>query len=189
MTSIEVFLRANTDASVPERAEIVLMRVAFETLLNASHKTSDLLKRFSDHFKAELPVPPIWHAGKYTEVVWRTRWPKQTERPLDAWVQDFCAARNSAAHGSIGAKGATIWASPHHLLFSSWLFPLTVRGVLASAGKYTFSAEDIALRAGFEAFFAHDIFAPCKKDEPELFWSKIERSLLFPVWAKRLYPK
>ena len=74
-----------------------------------------------------------------------------------------------------------------HLLFASWLFPLVVKGVLASAGLYRLTEDDLALRRGFEAFLAHDVLARAEVDKPELRWSKVERSLLFPVWAKTIY--
>lgn len=186
-SAISVFLAANTDApEVPQRAEIVLLRIAFETLLDATHHTANLVQRFSEHFKNELPSPPVWHSGKFTEDVWRARWPK-VARPLDAWVNDFCDTRNSAAHGPRGSNEAPVWPPHVHLLFASWLFPLVVKGVLASAGLYRLTEDDLALRRGFEAFLAHDVLARAEVDKPELRWSKVERSLLFPVWAKTIY--
>lgn len=188
-TAIDVFVRGNTDApDIPERTEIVLLRNAFETLLNSTHQTDNLVRRFADHFRSELPAISIWHAGQLDEGVWRKRWPKNNiSRPLDAWVNDFCDARNSAAHGSRNGHEAPVWHIHNHLLFASWLFPLIVKGLLASAGLYHLTDEDIVLRCGFEVFFAHDVLACLDKSNPEINWTRVERELLFPIFAKTIF--
>ncbi|WP_143860950.1 hypothetical protein [Nitrosovibrio sp. Nv4] len=190
--AIDVFVRANTDApDMPERTEIVLLRIAFETLLNSTHQTDDLVRCFADHFRREVPSTPVWHAGQFNEKIWRKRWldkgKRNITRPLDAWVNDFCGARNAAAHGSRGHHDLPVWQIQNHLLFASWLFPLMVKGCLASAGLYHLTDEDVALRGGFEAFFAHDVVASFDENNPELMWTKVERELLFQVFAKTVF--
>lgn len=186
--AIDVFLRANTDSStMQERSELVLMRVAFETLLNSSHDTPGLRRCFRKHFQAELPVNPAWAIGSLNEAQWRARWPKNVERPLDAWVQDFSAARNAAAHGPHGESEPSVWQRHNHLLFSSWLFPLMVKKMLADEGVYELQEEDLVARRGFEAFFAHDLLAFADEDERDLWWNRVECKLLLPVYANRIY--
>ena len=81
--AIDSFLRANTDApSMRERSEMVLMRVAFETLLDSTHETSDLRRCFREHFQADLPSTPIWATGSFNEAQWRARWTRHVERPF-----------------------------------------------------------------------------------------------------------
>ncbi|MEB0222897.1 hypothetical protein [Pseudomonas sp. 10S4] len=186
--AIDVFLRANTDSStMQERSELVLMRVAFETLLNSSHDTPGLRRCFRKHFQAELPIKPSWAIGSLNEAQWRARWPKYVERPLDAWVQDFSAARNAAAHGPHGESESSVWQRHNHLLFSSWLFPLMVKKMLSDEGLYELQEEDVVARRGFEAFFAYDLLAYADEEERDLWWNRVERELLLPVFANRIF--
>jgi hypothetical protein len=184
--AIAAFLRANTDASTMlPHAELVLMRSAFETLLGASHRANDLRRKFSEHFTGDLPNPPVWGNGIYTEACWQERWPQST-RPLDAWVRDLCDARNSAAHGVRTNGQPPIWQSHNHLLFSSWLFPLMVKKVLVDAGLYQLSDEDAAARKGCEAFLAHDLLSPIDEDSDERWWNRIDSEISYSLFADAL---
>jgi hypothetical protein len=164
--SVVMFNRANTDASeVPDHAEMVMLRAAFETLLNTSHETSDLVAKINTHFATALAAP-IWSNGTFIKEIWLARWTntkqRKIKRPLDAWIHDFCNARNNSAHGSAsGSKyPPSIWSIRNHLMFASWLFPLMVKGVVAEHGVYTLSDEDKDCRSDFEQFFAEDISKP-----------------------------
>lgn len=187
--AIDVFLLANTDSpAMQERAEMVLMRVAFETLLDATHRTSDLRARFAVHFENELPAPPKWGNGVLTEERWRQRWPNDDiARPLDAWVEDFCDARNSAAHGPRGAREPSLWQRHNHLLFGSWLFPLMIKKALADEGLYQLSDEDKAARQGCESFLAHDLLSRPSEDANECWWNRVEGDILLPLLADALF--
>ncbi len=186
--AIQFYLLANSDSqNFRPASEIVYLRSAFETVLGASHETSSLREKFEDHFRSVLPTA-AWADGELTENVWRSRHPKNVKRPLDAWVQDFCAARNSSAHGTTGAQkhGPTIWHIHNHLMFGSWLFPLVVKGVLAARGEYTLSNRDKDLRLGFEAFFARDILKQVSFQKT--YWNEIEDDLELADLARRMYP-
>lgn len=182
--AIDLFVKANTDsAAMPERTEVVLVRAAFETLLQATHEASDLRQRLSAHFAAELPAA-VWSKGELSEAIWRARWPKHVNRPVDAWIQDFCASRNAAAHGPSAAHAPTVWPSRNHLMFVCLLLPLMVKKTLADVGVYSLSDTDRAVRAGFEAFFAHDVLSRREPNVPELWWTWVERKLLFDLrWS------
>lgn len=184
--AIAKFLLANTDSpAMPAHAELVLMRSAFEALLDASYLASDLRTKFTEHFVNELPNPPEWGTGVFTEANWRARWPRNT-RPLDAWVQDFCDARNSAAHGASTNGQSSIWQSQNHLLFSSWLFPLMVKKILADAGFYQLSDEDLAARRGCEAFLAHDLLSRIHEDSDDRWWNRVESEISNSLFADAL---
>lgn len=184
--AIALFLRANTDAiEVPVSAEIVMLRAAFESLLDATHKTPSLRAAINTHFSHDLSDPK-WASGDLNEAAWRARWPKNVERPLDAWIQDFCAARNANAHGPRAEQTETVWSVHEHMLFGSWLFPLVVKGVLATQGVYEMSWLDRHFRREFERFFAHRLFASAKRGE--INWTGVERDLRFDDIARRMYP-
>lgn len=180
------FLRANTDApSMDERSELILMRVAIDTVLNVSHDKSAFRRAINENLD-ELPNPPIWHKGSLDEIWWRAHWDKNVNRPLDAWVHDFCAARNAAAHGPASGEKGSIWPRHNHLIFSAWLLPLIVKKLLVQAALYEFSAEDKVARAGFEVFLAHDLLASTNKDENNVWWQIAESTLFLPLFAERL---
>lgn len=185
--AIVSFLRANTDAaSMDERSEVILMRIAIDTLLNVPHDKAAFRRAINEHFD-ELPNPPIWHKGNLDESWWREHWDKNVNRPLDAWVHDFCAARNAAAHGPANGEKGSIWPRLNHLIFSAWLLPLIVKNLLVQAGLYEFSAKDKIARAGFEVFLAHDLLAATDEDENKVWWQVAESALFLPLFAERLY--
>lgn len=186
--AIGVFLNANTDSpAVLERTEVVLTRIAFETLLETNHETAELRKSFAAHFRGEVPTDVEWGSGQLNERTWRDRWSANVARPLDAWVQDFCSSRNAAAHGPKAAHMPPVWSTHNHLLFASALFPRMVKKVLADAGLYSLSAEDRAWRKGFEAFFAHDISGRVDPQKPECWWSKVEGEMLGDIWLDEVF--
>ena len=187
--AIDAYVLANTDSpTMRERSEMVLLRVAFETLLDSTHATSDLREKFSSHFSGELPVPAKWQNGALDEACWRARWPTNVTRPMDAWVQDFCAARNSAAHGPRGAKAPVVWEPRNHLLFGSWLFPLMVKKLLHDEGLYQFRETEKCERSKCEAFLAHDLLSPVSDDRRELWWSKVDREISWDANWKQVFP-
>lgn len=180
------FLRANTDASsIDERSELILMRVAIDTLLDVPHDKAAFRRAINEHFD-ELPNPPIWHKGSLDEQWWCKHWDKHVNRPLDAWVHDFCAARNAAAHGPANSEKGSIWPRHNHLMFSAWLLPLIVKKLLAQAGLYELTAKDKVARAGFEVFLAHDLLTFTDKDENKVWWQIAESELYLPLFAERL---
>lgn len=184
--AIVAFLRANTDApSMDERSELILMRVAMDTLLGVPHDKAAFRRAVNEHFD-ELPSPPIWHKGHLDESWWRKHWDSNVSRPLDAWVHDFSAARNAAAHGPINGQKGSTWPRHNHLIFSTWLLPLIVKKLLALAGFYEFTAEDKVARAGFEIFLAHDLLAFTDNDENKVWWQIAESELFLPLFAEWL---
>jgi hypothetical protein len=173
-SAISVFVRANTDApGFPAQSELTLMRVACETLLESGYKTECVQDAFNKHFELDLPVPAEWGVGALTETTWRRCYPKWVSRPIDAWVQDFCASRNRGAHGKDpNAKHPEpVWSVENHLLFISWLFPLMVKKELADVGLYELSDYDKDFRSSIEQFFAHNIFA--RNDANKLAWCEV----------------
>jgi hypothetical protein len=174
LDAIGLFNQANTDASeVPESVELVLMRCAFESLLQCGFKAPQLRLAVNHHFASDFDLP-AWHPGKLSEAVWRNRWTKDVGRPIDAWVQDFCHSRNDSAHGSAKkfATAPAIWSTHNHLLFSSWLFPFMVKGVLAEHGLYTLNDFDKDCRKHCEKFLSEDILAPVEPDG--IYWNRID---------------
>lgn len=170
LDSVTLFNRANTDSNeVPPSAEIVLLRAALETLLGASHKTSDLKAKLVELIAPHLGAPE-WHDKLIPPKVWRDRWSKET-RPFTAWVEDFCHGRNESAHGNSGTKRlpAPVWSLWNHLLFTSWFMSRCVKVVLARESLYTLTQDDKDELKNIEMFFTYDITAPSK--EGQIYWN------------------
>lgn len=161
------------------------MRVAIDTLLAVPHDKPAFRKAINEHFD-ELPSPPIWYKGNLDERWWCNHWDSNVSRPLDAWVHDFSAARNAAAHGPGTGQKGSIWPRHNHLIFSAWLLPLIVKKLLVQAGLYEFSSEDKVAREGFEVFLAHDLLAFTGKDENKVWWQIAESELFLPLFAEQL---
>lgn len=149
--SINEFNAANTDAQgIPTYAELVMMKSAWEWLLQIAHKASDFQKALSSLVGAPADAFP---SGPLTPK-WRSRWPS-SERLLDAWGREFCAERGKAAHGR-GSSGPSVLPEQSHLLFSALLFPLAVQKVLANAGLLTLSPQVTWKLAHIDGFLSED---------------------------------
>ena len=187
-SAIAVFVRANTDApGFPMQSELVLTRVAYETLLGSGHTAKGVQAAFNEHFASELPTPCVWNSGPLTEFIWRSTYPEFVNRPLDAWALDFCAARNRGSHGKNPTKNwpDPVWSVQNHLLFASWLFPLVVKKVLADVGLYALSDLDKESRAGIEEFFAYDVLAV--NDAGQLAWCEVEDKIRMRDFGRAIY--
>lgn len=185
--SIAIFLLANTDdPAMNERSEVVLTRIAFDLLLGSKHTVEDFMKRLLTHFEGDLPSPPLWSKGPFTEDVWRDRWYKpekpnkpgnKVSRPLEAWALDFAGARNDAAHGSKAAYRPPVWTNKYHLLYASWLFPLMVKKLLEGAGSYQMTDQDKLWRRHCERFIGPDLLQHTDESKRDFWWAKIERTI------------
>ena len=159
--AVSLFNRANTDVSeMPDGAELVLLRAAYETLLKSGHNKEELKQKFIDHFSEGL-VSASWDAGSFTKANWENRWSctAVVQTPLQMWIDDFCAARNASAHGTTSARkyDPPIWSIHNHLMFASWLFPFMLKKILEVADVYQLSEDERESRAHLEHFFAYDI--------------------------------
>jgi hypothetical protein len=172
LDAITLFNRANTDANeVPPSAEIVFMRAALETLLGASHKTSDLKAKLLNLMSTRLGKLE-WHDVHISPKTWQDRWRDET-RPFSAWVQDFCHWRNEGAHGKSGSKKYPdpVWSLWNHLLFMSWFMSRIVKVLLADEGLYTLTQDDKEELENIELFFTFDIL---RRDEREqIYWHAV----------------
>ncbi|PIF20010.1 MULTISPECIES: hypothetical protein [unclassified Acidovorax] len=172
LDAITLFNKANTDSNdVPPSAEIVFMRAALETLLGASHKTSDLKAKLVKLLAPHLG-PVKWHNVHIEPSRWQGRW-KSELRPFSAWIEDFCHWRNEGAHGKTESQKHPdpVWSLWNHLLFTSWLMGRIVKVVLANEGLYTLTSCDKDELQNVELFFAYDITA--RDAEGHMYWQVV----------------
>lgn len=155
-----------------------LIGCSFTSVAHRAGRPATLILRSS--LLPQLPAPLS------TNRRGREHWDKHVNRPVDAWVHDFCAARNAAAHGPSGGEKGNIWPRHNHLIFSAWLLPLIVKKLLAQAAIYKLSAEDKVARAGFEVFLAHDLLAVTEEEGTNVWWQIAESELFQPLLAEQL---
>jgi hypothetical protein len=172
--AVTMFIRANTDANeVPESAEIVFMRAALETLVDATHQTADLKQKLMALMAPHLG-PAEWHDVHIAPEKWQERWKKyKPTRPFEAWIDDFCHWRNEGAHGTGGPKThePAVWSLGNHLMFTSWFTSRIVKCILAAEGLYTMTEEDKDELCNTELFFTYDILA--QDDNNQLYWHAV----------------
>lgn len=163
MVAVTMYIRANSDANeVPETAEVIFMRAALETLVNADHTAKDLKAKLGALMAPRLG-PVVWHEADISPLTWQERWTDKKgvlpDRPFSAWMDDFCHWRNEGAHGKGGGKiyDEPVWSLKNHMMFVSWFMSSIVKCFLAAEGFYTLTEEDRDALANTEMFFAYDI--------------------------------
>ena len=175
--AIAVYNRANSDADgTSDEVDLVLLRVALETLTRSTHFADDLQKRVAN--LTGMKGRGSWNSGPFNEKVWKAAWPKSL-RPFDAWLADFCSARNASAHGNSShakSRKSQVWSNRNHLMFASWLVPLLVKKALARSGLYRLTEEDEDFLSGFELFLTEDV--SFWDEEHGLKWNELEQSFI-----------
>lgn len=151
--AVAEYNRANTDsADIPIHVEMVMMKSAFELLLNIGPGAKPFEQALTKVMDS-LPESPEVVDGPL-----RTRWfsafPRST-RLFQAWAREFCARRGAAAHGAAG-KDHFVWSEEAHLAFASLLFPLLLKKLAADEGRYRISLDDLDRLGRLDEYIAHE---------------------------------
>lgn len=167
------FCCANTDSNdVPEHVEVVMVKSAFEWLLQIGEKANDFSKALLGIID-DINSPPI--SGPLSEN-WKTRRPNAC-RPLDAWAREFCDIRGASAHGKQRPGDRFVWQPHVHLAFSSIIFPLVFKKLLAKEGLYDMVGYDQACLQGIEQYLMHNPFDFDHEIEIIHPWSEIDNRI------------
>lgn len=179
------FNSANTDSSdVPEHVEIVMVKSAFEWLLNIDQNAMTFVRALESLLPAS--DSEAIESGPLAEA-WRTRF-RNAPRPLSAWAQEFCDIRGAAAHGKDRKAPRFVWKAHTHLAFASVLFPLLVKKQLADSGNWTMSAFDAEKLRRIDSYLIHDPFTHdhLASDDSNP-WSELDMQTRFAVNAHKFY--
>lgn len=154
--AIVEFNAANTDSpDIPLHTEIVLVKSAFDWLLNVDHRAESfvraLLKWFPLREMASVPTGPL-------TPLWLDSRPKHGL--LEAWAREFCRLRNSSAHGGARKGAPFVWSKEAHLAFTSVLFPLLVKKSLEDKNLYSLDDNDQERLAVIDSYL---VFDPMKR--------------------------
>jgi hypothetical protein len=176
---------ANTDSpDVPEHVEVVMMKSAFEWLLQISEKANEFVEALS---RCLHDIPPIESLEGPLKQEWQNARSKAA-RPLEAWAREFCDVRGASAHGKPRKAARFVWPAHIHLAFASLLFPLVFKKVAAQEGLPTLAPYDVERLKRIDAFLLHDPFqfdwlaAAHPGDHP---WAKID----LQAFSASLIPK
>jgi hypothetical protein len=163
------FNNANTDSgSIQEHVEVVMIKSAFEWLLEIGQNQKEFVKALDGllpAFDSEAEGP--------LEEKWRTRWQHAT-RPVYAWAQEFCALRGSAAHGKQRGTEGFVLPYHSHLAFAAMFFPLIFKKVLAEKGLFEFADADTEKLRLIDVYVLYDPFDHDFMSSKEHPWSELD---------------
>jgi hypothetical protein len=187
--AIGEFNAANTDSDdIPDYVEMVMVKSAFESLLEIDQKADSLVNALDSLLSPVLAPPPPFEASAMGER-WRKRW-ERAQRPLEAWARDFCVVRNIGAHGSRDGPTPYVWPERTHLAFASIFLPLLVKKRLAADSLLTLDETDHEHLQHIEQLLLVDPYSPESlrlMDENAHPWAEIHYEMLFDMFARRLH--
>jgi hypothetical protein len=162
------FNAANTDSSdVPVHVEVVMMKSAFDWLLQIDHHASNFINAIVGHM---VPSGPVARPSGPLIDVWLAK--PRAGGVIEAWAREFCVLRNLSAHG--GNKGPKlVWSREAHLVFASVLFPLLLKKILADHGWYTLPAREKLRLSILNKFLAHDPMKPRRSGLDKHPWNEL----------------
>jgi hypothetical protein len=151
-TALPFVQLANTDDdAMTEHAEAILMGSAFEQLLNGDASSYKLARKFSvllnDAGKVTVaeaqktrPNIQIENDAKHPE--------RATAQPKwwvhRKWMEELYDLRSKVVHKGDHATRKWGWSMGEHLLMAAFVFPLTVKLLLAAEGHYVLTESDQA---------------------------------------------
>jgi hypothetical protein len=183
-TALPFVQLANTDDELmDEDAEPILMGSAFEQLLNGDGSAYKLGRKFGQLLK-DCGGVTVDDARKNRPDIQIDNDPKYPERAKAQptwwvhrkWVEELYDLRSKVVHEGGGGGGSRKWgwSASEHLVMAAFVFPLTVKALLAAEGHYTLTEADKARCAAIDRLLAatnwgHD--DPTTSDGPT--WHKI----------------
>lgn len=149
--AIVEFNAANTDSpDVPGHVEAVMMKSAFDWLLQVDYKAKNFIKAVVRHL---VPPGPVVHPVGPLTPQWLRRRP--AGGVIEAWAEEFCNLRNMSAHG--GSHGPKlVWSRDAHLVFATVLFPLLLKKIIAGRGSYRMTGADKLELSLLDQYLAYD---------------------------------
>lgn len=176
--AIVEFNGANSDSgTIPEHVEVVMIKSAFEWLLEIGQKQWD----FVNALKEFLPARECNTTGPLYER-WMSRWPKAS-RPIDAWALEFCALRGNAAHGKERGSEGFVLPYRSHLAFASILFPLILKKVLAKKNLFELDIVATEKLRLMDAYVMHDPFDYDFVKARVHPWSELDAEAMWAKWV------
>lgn len=173
--SIELFLMAQSEAAdMDARTSILLNAMAFEKLLVPDqHQTANDLGRILSELWDETPkrlqrrlsetrVKPDSSKYQAEQLSWRVS---------RKWIKELYESRNSFVHSGLRSELSSNWEAEHHRVIAAFVFPLTVKRLLADRDLYKMTDNDQADRNSLDELLAWDW---------DLSWEKQ------PGWARIL---
>lgn len=164
--------------------EWVLLCSAFEHILEADSKATNVACRFAKHF-----TPSDELLGKNA-----TRFSDQQGKDDKSvryeWMREFYRIRGNFAHGQSDIRQPTTWNPIEHLLLATIAFPLLVKSLLNKACKYNLNEDDQAHINVFEKFAdTHNFLRPPtdQKNSLDSHWKRLVNERSSKMAMKRAF--
>lgn len=181
--AISCFNQANTDSeAVRFQVEWVLLCSAFEHILGAKSKYSDVARKFADAMAPSSSVL-MRNAERRSD-----QWTGGDEPLRYEWMREFYRIRGDFAHGKLQTGQPAMWNPSEHLVLAAIAFPLLVRCLLKENGGYEFTDNDLAQIDAFEGC-ADQQFLDLPADQSnslDSVWSRCVNDAKFEASMKRI---
>jgi hypothetical protein len=185
LESVIEFNCANTDSpDVPDHVEVVMMKSAFEWLLEIGEQANDFVAGLN---RCLQDIPPADALNGPLKAQWEKSRPK-AGRPLEAWAREFCDMRGASAHGKPRVAPRFVWTPHTHLAFASLLFPLVFKKVAASAGLLKLDVYDVERLRRIDAYLLHEPFTfDWRADNSTHPWVEMDFRALVSAQSRQFY--
>lgn len=180
--AITCFNLANTDDSTSMyQNEWVLLCSAFEHILDARSDYEDVAERFVNAICCQKTIMAMTAARK------ADRWQDRGRPLIQEWMREFYRIRGDYAHGRLATRQPSCWQPIEHIVLGCIAFPLLVRSLLVTAGRYAFSDEDLSQLAVFQQLVDLPFLEIEQRDDatdrPRGFW--ILENGRWRLWTQR----
>lgn len=160
MNALACFNQANSDSdNVMYQVEWVLLCSAFEHILGAKSKSSDVASKF-----AEVLVPhkevSVQDAKRRSET-----WKYKGQSLRYEWMREFYRVRGDFAHGKLYSEQPAVWSPAEHLVLATIAFPLVVKKLLVRSNHYEVTDNDRVQIEVFERYADTPNFAASPPDQ------------------------
>lgn len=153
--AISCFNYANTDDPlVLPQTRWIFLCSAFEQLLDAKSKKSDVARSFSATFMPETELGAAESDRKLPS------WDKRRKPLRYEWMQEFYHLRGDFAHGRLRTRREASWEDHEHLFLAAVAFPLLSKQLLAKENLYELTTQERADINVFERVAAKKFMIP-----------------------------
>lgn len=171
--AIQIFVGANSDSpDVGLRTELVDSVGAFSRLFDVWNENDTV-----SFFVKTLPEDPdpdlSWLGARVSRDPMRKMLAKG-KSVREVWLADAYRLRSQYGHGHVGESSyKSAWAPEEHLLLAAYVFPLTVKAVLAAWGYYEWTEDDQMHSDAFDSLATLDAFSTTTSGDESHPWTKM----------------
>ncbi|MDO8502759.1 MAG: hypothetical protein Q7S20_13030 [Gemmatimonadaceae bacterium] len=167
--ALRLFVGGNTDSpDISQHTELIDIVSAFSRLSGAWDQRGTV-EGFLAAFRPETEPDRRYFGGVASNKALSTAM-RSGKSIREVWLGDAYVLRSQYGHGHVEAPPySAIWTTREHLLLAAFAFPLFAKGVLAKAGYYELTADDVAKVEAFDTLATLKPFSG-NPDNPNFPW-------------------